>query len=82
MDRRRDGFVDNFIVDTTFETHSKSCYIVAAFTMRGKRACLKGQTLIQNTPSVSEDYLSASLEKALSCGLSWISSFSMNCANF
>lgn len=41
MDRRRDGFVDNFIVDTTFETHSKSCYIVAAFTMRGKRAWLQ-----------------------------------------
>ena len=36
MDRRRDGFVDNFIVDTTFETHSKSCYTVATFTMRGK----------------------------------------------
>lgn len=39
--------------------------------------CLKGQTLIQNKPSVSEGYFSASLEKALFCGFSWILSFSM-----
>ena len=44
--------------------------------------CLKGQTLIQNKPSVSEGYFSASLEKALFCRFSWISSFSMNCADF
>lgn len=28
-------------------------------------SCLKGQTLIQNKPSISEGYFSASLEKAL-----------------
>ena len=36
MDRRRDRFVDNFIVDTTFETHSKSCYTVPTIVMSGK----------------------------------------------
>ena len=41
MDRRGNGFVDNFIVDTTFETHSKSCYTVATITMMGKRAWLQ-----------------------------------------
>ena len=41
MDRRRDGFVDNFIVDTTFEIYSKSCYTVATITMRGKRVWLQ-----------------------------------------
>ena len=45
-------------------------------------ACLKGQTLIQNKPSISEGYFSASLEKALFCGLSWILSLSMFCTGF
>ncbi len=45
-------------------------------------ACLKGQTLIQNKPSISEGYFSASLEKALFCGLSWILSLSMFCNGF
>ena len=30
-----------------------------------KTVCLKGQTLIQNKPSISEGYFSASLEKSL-----------------
>lgn len=41
MDRRGNGFVDNFIVDTTFETRSKSCYAVATITMMGKRSWLQ-----------------------------------------
>lgn len=44
--------------------------------------CLKGQTLIQNKPSVLEGYFSASLEKALFCGLSCNSSFSDICLGF
>lgn len=44
--------------------------------------CLKGQTLIQNKPSILEGYFSASLEKALFCGLSWISFLSMIYADF
>ena len=44
--------------------------------------CLKGQTLIQNKPSVSEGYFSASLEKALFCGLSWILTISILCVDF
>ena len=40
-----------------------------------QQSCLKGQTLIQNKPSISESYCSASLEEALFCGLSWISFF-------
>ncbi|MCI8606606.1 MAG: hypothetical protein HFG72_07240 [Hungatella sp.] len=50
--------------------------------MNWTKNCLKGQTLIQNKPSISEGYFSASLEKALFCGLSWISSLSMLCAGF
>ena len=46
------------------------------------KRCLKGQTLIQNKPSISEGYFSASLEKALFCGLSWILSLSMFCTGF
>lgn len=41
MDRRRNGFVDIFIVDTIFEIYSKSCYAVATITMRGKRVWLQ-----------------------------------------
>ncbi len=47
-----------------------------------KTVCLKGQTLIQNKPSILEGYFSASLEKALFCGLSWILSLSMFCTGF
>lgn len=46
MDRRRNGFVDNFIVDITFETHSKSCYTVATFTMGGNALGYKLATKI------------------------------------
>lgn len=54
MDRRRNGFVDNFIVDTTFETHSKSCYTVATFTMGGKRAWLQiGYKNSENTEKIN-----------------------------
>ena len=54
MDRRRDGFVDNFIVDTTFETYLKSCYAVATFTMRGKRAWLQiGYKNSENTEKIN-----------------------------
>lgn len=48
----------------------------------GLAICLKGQTLIQNKPSISKGYFSTSLEKALFCGLSWISSLSMIFADF
>lgn len=44
--------------------------------------CLKGQTLIQNKPSISEGYFSASFERALFYGLSWISFLSMIYADF
>ncbi len=44
--------------------------------------CLKGQTLIQNKPSISEGCFSASLEKALFCGLFRILSFSIFCTDF
>ena len=47
-----------------------------------RKYCLKGQTLIQNKPSISEGYFSASLEKALFCGLSWILSLSLFCTGF
>lgn len=54
MDRRRDGFVDNFIVDTTFEIYSKSCYTVATITMRGKRAWLQiGYKISENTEKIN-----------------------------
>ena len=43
--------------------------------------CLKGQTLIQNKPSVPEGYFSASLEKALFCGIFRILSFSIFCTD-
>jgi hypothetical protein len=44
--------------------------------------CLKGQTLIQNKPSISEGYFSAGLERALFCGLSWILSLSIFFVDF
>ena len=47
-----------------------------------KCSCLKGQTLIQNKPSISEGCFSASLEKALFCGLFRILSFSILCTDF
>ena len=54
MDRRRNRFVDNFIVDTTFETHSKSCYTVATITMMGKRAWLQnGYKNFENIEKIS-----------------------------
>lgn len=54
MDRRRDGFVDNFIVDTTFETHLKSCYTVATITMRGKHTWLQiGYKNSENTEKIN-----------------------------
>lgn len=49
MDRRRDGFVDNLIVNTTFETHSKNCYTVVTITMRGNRFGYKMATKILKT---------------------------------
>ncbi len=55
---------------------------IAIFAIAVIGICLKGQTLIQNKPSISEGCFSASLEKALFCGLSWILSLSMFCADF
>ena len=54
MDRRRDRFVDIFIVDTIFEIYSKSCYTVAIITMRGKRVWLQiGYKNPENTEKIN-----------------------------
>ena len=58
------------------------CKVLIGFCVVLGVICLKGQTLIQNKPSISEGYFSASLEKALFCGLFQILSFSTLCTDF